>query len=120
MLLRKGYMSNSLPRRFLAFWSEHQKQSGAWVGVYTGLILVGVVAAFARGSLFFLWALKASSKIHSAMLGAVLGSPLSFFHTNPTGRVLNRFAADQGIMDDQLPNTLFNSLQVRGRGVLGL
>ncbi len=41
----------------------------------------------------------------------VLRSPLSFFHTNPTGRVLNRFSRDQGGVDELLPQCMFDSLQ---------
>lgn len=41
----------------------------------------------------------------------VLRAPLSFFHTNPTGRVLNRFSRDQGAVDELLPQCLFDSIQ---------
>ena len=37
------------------------------------------------------------------LLPQVMRAPLSFFHTNPSGRILNRFSKDQGIVDDQLP-----------------
>ena len=38
---------------------------------------------------------RASTRIHADMVGCVLRAPLSFFHTNPSGRVLNRFSNDQ-------------------------
>ena len=41
----------------------------------------------------------------------VLRAPLSFFHTNPTGRVLNRFSRDQGAVDELLPQCFFDALQ---------
>jgi hypothetical protein len=37
------------------------------------------------------------------MSARVLRAPLAFFHTNPAGRVLNRFSKDQGAADDLLP-----------------
>ena len=37
------------------------------------------------------------------MLAAVLRAPLAFFHTTPTGRILNVFSKDQGSVDEQLP-----------------
>ena len=41
----------------------------------------------------------------------MLHAPLRFFHTNPTGRVVNRFSKDQGIVDEWLPQVLFDALQ---------
>lgn len=41
----------------------------------------------------------------------VLHAPLRFFHTNPTGRIVNRFSKDQGIVDEWLPQVLFDALQ---------
>lgn len=35
------------------------------------------------------------------MVARVLRAPLSFFHTTPVGRVLNRFSNDLGRVDDQ-------------------
>lgn len=96
---------------FLAFWSRHKKQGGSFVYEYLGIVLLAVAISFLRAGLFFYWAVAAASRIHSAMLAAVLGSPLGFFHANPMGRVLNRFSADQGIMDDLLPITAFNYYQ---------
>ncbi|GJP67873.1 hypothetical protein CLOP_g24635 [Closterium sp. NIES-67] len=96
---------------FLAFWSQKKDQSGPYRLIYTALVLTNVVVSFVRSGLFFRWCVRAASRIHSAMLASVLGSPLAFFHANPIGRVLNRFSADQGILDDLLPFTLFNYLQ---------
>ena len=36
--------------------------------------------------------LNASSKLHNKMLSNVLRAPMSFFDTNPKGRIVNRFA----------------------------
>lgn len=41
----------------------------------------------------------------------VLHAPLAFFHTNPAGRILNRFGRDLSLQDDQLPMTAFDALQ---------
>ena len=38
----------------------------------------------------------------------VIRSKIEFFDTNPLGRILNRFSADVGSNDDQLPTTLFD------------
>lgn len=41
----------------------------------------------------------------------MLRAPLAFFHTNPTGRVLNRFSKDQSMADEVLPQVSFDALQ---------
>ncbi len=56
--------------------------------------------------------LQAATAMHNAMAYHVLRAPLSFFHTNPTGRVLNRFSKDQGQVDDLLPFYGYSMLQV--------
>ena len=99
--------------RLVAHWSRQANQGGFWVFVYLGVVIIALVFGFVRAGLFFLYSIAASSRIHDGMLAAVLGAPLAFFHANPVGRVLNRFSADQGIMDDMLPQVLYNFLQVR-------
>jgi len=43
--------------------------------------------------------LYAAKRLHDAMLNSVLRAPMVFFHTNPLGRIINRFAKDLGDID---------------------
>lgn len=43
--------------------------------------------------------LHAARKLHNAMLGSILRAPMVFFHTNPLGRIINRFSKDLGDID---------------------
>ena len=56
---------------------------------FTGSVLL--IAVF-RSFLFFEVARRAGTRMHHRMARTVLHAPLSFFHTNPSGRVLNRFS----------------------------
>ena len=56
---------------------------------FTGSVLL--IAVF-RSFLFFGVARRAGTRMHLRMARTVLHAPLAFFHTNPTGRVLNRFS----------------------------
>lgn len=47
---------------------------------------------------------QGSTRLHNQMLSSAVRAPLSFFFANPTGRIVNRFAKDQGQVDDLLPN----------------
>lgn len=43
--------------------------------------------------------LYAAKRLHDAMLRSILRAPMSFFQTNPLGRIINRFAKDLGDID---------------------
>lgn len=43
--------------------------------------------------------LYAAKRLHDAMLHSILRVPMVFFHTNPLGRIINRFAKDLGDID---------------------
>lgn len=43
--------------------------------------------------------LRAAKRLHDSMLNSILRAPMLFFHTNPTGRMINRFSKDLGDVD---------------------
>ncbi|CAG2237466.1 ABC transporter C family member 12,ABC transporter C family member 9,Multidrug resistance-associated protein 1 [Mytilus edulis] len=44
-----------------------------------------------------------TNRFHSKVLSSILRSPMSFFDTTPTGRIINRFSGDIDILDDRFP-----------------
>ncbi|KAJ2083727.1 hypothetical protein H4R24_000590 [Coemansia sp. RSA 988] len=57
----------------------------------------------------YVWAkcsTRASKVVHQNMLTGVLRSPMSFFDTTPTGRIINRFSSDMQRCDETLPNNI--------------
>ena len=66
--------------------------------------------------------LAASRRIFATMLEAVMRAPSQFFVHNPHGRILNRFAKDQGLVDELLPMTMaqFMSIAVLVVIILGI
>jgi hypothetical protein len=66
-----------------------------WLAVYGGLTGGVIIVALLRASLFFWASMVAATRMHNSMVVCVLRAPLAFFHTNPAGRVLNRFSNDQ-------------------------
>ncbi|XP_033637608.1 multidrug resistance-associated protein 5-like [Asterias rubens] len=72
-----------------------------------GVTLIGtlVFGALKSGVLMKIL-LKASSTMHDTVFIKVFQSPMSFFDTTPTGRILNRFSKDLDEVDVQLPTNL--------------
>jgi len=57
--------------------------------IFVVTLLIGVVKAF----LFVYALIGASSRLHNAVFKVVFASPMSFFDSTPTGRILNRCLA---------------------------
>jgi ATP-binding cassette subfamily C (CFTR/MRP) protein 1 len=105
---------------WLKNWSEVNSRYGGnpHVGKY-----IGVYFAFGIGNAalvvlqtLILWifcSIEASRKLHERMAYAIFRSPMSFFETTPSGRILNRFSSDIYRIDEVLART-FNMLFANG------
>ncbi|XP_067258367.1 ATP-binding cassette sub-family C member 12 [Chanodichthys erythropterus] len=79
--------------------------------IYGIIIVAMVLLSIAKGYAFTKITLRASSKLHDTMFKRILGSPMSFFDTTPTGRLVNRFSKDQDEVDAVLPFNMENFFQ---------
>lgn len=61
--------------------------------IYAVLVGATVFIAFLRSLVFFAATVRASRVLHDRMLDAVLRAPMSFFDSNPVGRVRRGVAA---------------------------
>ncbi|XP_027412883.1 multidrug resistance-associated protein 4-like [Bos indicus x Bos taurus] len=73
-----------------------------------GIILYGII----RSLLIFYVLVNSSQTLHNKMLESIFRAPKLFFDRNPIGRILNRFSKDIGHMDDLLPLTFLDFIQV--------
>lgn len=95
----------------IGYWARmpfSQQSDTSRIGVILGLGGVVAVLAWVRSVCGFYFTIKASQRLHDKMLNSVLRAKIEFFDTNPVGRILNRFSGDIGIIDDALPQTLFD------------
>ncbi|XP_062381432.1 ATP-binding cassette sub-family C member 12-like [Sardina pilchardus] len=77
-----------------------------------GLCVVAMVTfSLIKGFSFTKVTIHASSKLHDTMFHKILFSPMSFFDTTPTGRMVNRFSKDQDELDTALPLNMDSLLQ---------
>uniref|UniRef100_A0A8C5MLZ9 Cystic fibrosis transmembrane conductance regulator n=1 Tax=Leptobrachium leishanense TaxID=445787 RepID=A0A8C5MLZ9_9ANUR len=79
-----------------------------YVGVADSLLALGIF----RGLPLVHSLITVSKVLHRKMLHAVLHAPMSTFNTMRTGRILNRFSKDTAILDDMLPLTIFDFVQL--------
>jgi ABC-type multidrug transport system fused ATPase/permease subunit len=79
---------------WLKGWSQ---RSGTflrdWI-VYGAIATLALLATYASTRLSWKAVIRAASHMHARALRAVLLAPLRYFDTNPSGRILNRFAGD--------------------------
>ncbi|UJR13090.1 hypothetical protein I4U23_000114 [Adineta vaga] len=113
-LLITGEILYDSTNYWLRLWSnplgtDSQKQRSM---VYTVLIFATVLMALVRAKFFFYLILKGSDRLHNNMLRAVLYTSMRFFDSTPRGRILNRASADQHVVDELLPATLFDAIQL--------
>lgn len=88
---------------WLSYWTDQGNQESYNAGFYNliyALLSFGqVLVALANSYWLIISSLYAAKILHEAMLNSILRAPMVFFHTNPLGRIINRFAKDLGDID---------------------
>lgn len=82
-----------------------------YLAIYAVLGFGGVLGLTGRALLIAALRLGASKKLHDGLVGAVLRAPVAFYDVTPTGRILNRFAADMDKIDLELTQSLSQMVQ---------
>lgn len=86
--------------------------AGWWLGGYLLVQLCGVCLTLAAQLSLALGGLRASADLARRLSSALLSAPLSFFHANPTGRLLNVATKDQRDVDQVLVTNLAITLMI--------
>ncbi|XP_046290971.1 ATP-binding cassette sub-family C member 12 isoform X2 [Marmota monax] len=92
--------------KILADIGQHMYQ---WV--YAASMVFVLTFGIIKGLTFTKTTLMASSSLHDQVFDKILKSPMSFFDTTPTGRLMNRFSKDMDELDVRLPFHAENFLQ---------
>ena len=101
------------PDVWLSYLSKKtlEEQQRMDIVIYAGATAGSLALTTFRVFLFFIVSLRSSQRLHDRMVKAILHTQPSFFDTNPTGRILNRFSRDIGTMDEQLPPIFISCIQ---------
>ncbi|XP_072993744.1 ABC transporter C family member 2-like isoform X1 [Typha latifolia] len=88
---------------WLSIWTDRSSPKSRGPGFYNliyALLSFGQVLVTLTNSYWLIISsLYAAKRLHDAMLHSILRAPMLFFHTNPLGRIINRFAKDLGDID---------------------
>ena len=93
---------------WLTYWSDdgaHRGQS-FYLTMYGVLGLCYMIILVTRNVLMAISSNRAGSRMHERLLHAVMAAPMSFFHTTPSGRLLNRFSQDTYQLDEKVADSL--------------
>ncbi|XP_059439550.1 ABC transporter C family member 2-like [Corylus avellana] len=88
---------------WLSHWTDQgtsiKYSAGYYNLIYAALSSGQVLVTLVNSYWLITSSLNAARRLHEAMLKAILRAPMVFFHTNPLGRIINRFAKDLGDID---------------------
>ena len=107
-----GQSLHSFSNVWLSVWSDFNdvhneteitENLSYYLGIYGGIGGFESAIEFTREMILFFCCAGASKVIHQRLLNRVMRSPMSFFDTNPTGRIINRFSADIDKIDLTIP-----------------
>jgi ABC-type multidrug transport system fused ATPase/permease subunit len=100
---------------WLKHWTELSEtqsapNAGKFIGIYLALGLGSSFLVILQNLILWIFcSIEASRKLHERMAFSIFRSPMRFFETTPSGRVLNRFSSDIYRIDEVLART-FNML----------
>jgi ATP-binding cassette subfamily C (CFTR/MRP) protein 4 len=75
---------------------------------YACLIILVFLLGFLRMISVYYLCLQSSVNLHDRVFRRVARSPMSFFESNPLGRILNRFTRDMAIIDSLIPRSVMD------------
>ncbi|KAF5294187.1 hypothetical protein FQR65_LT10898 [Abscondita terminalis] len=116
---------------FVAYWVNKEQDAiknnetidrDAIIYAYSGITLATIILSIGQGIFYFSFMMKASINLHNYIFSKISYALMRFFDTNPTGRILNRFSKDMGIIDEYIPLILsdFNRIALTLFGSLVL
>ena len=107
---------------WLAKWTEDSvfdvlsgnpfsKATTSWYfNIYAVFGTCGILCLTARSLLIANHRLRASRGLHEGLANSIMRAPVSYFDVTPTGRILNRFAADMDKIDLEISQTVAQGL----------
>jgi ATP-binding cassette, subfamily C (CFTR/MRP), member 10 len=90
---------------WLAYWVSHQASfsTKSFLLIFASIVLANIIFTAFRSYLFAKGTLRAAAVMHQQLVHSIFHSSLTFFESNPIGRIINRIGKDTNCIDDELP-----------------
>ncbi|RHZ02446.1 hypothetical protein DYB35_013284, partial [Aphanomyces astaci] len=114
---------------WLSSWSASTKivtpdefldQAGYYLCVYAALSFGGIIMTVLRTLSIYSSGLRASRLLFANMTAALMRAPMTFFDTNPLGRILNRYSNDINTVDTAIPFSISGFLAMIFNAIFAL
>ncbi|XP_030479473.1 ABC transporter C family member 12 [Cannabis sativa] len=93
---------------WLSLWTDQSKSRSYkpefYIYIYALISFGQVTMTLSNSILVIICSLHAAKRLHNTMLHSILRAPMLFFHSNPTGRIINRFSKDIMGIDQSIAN----------------
>ncbi|GMH35949.1 hypothetical protein BSKO_03817 [Bryopsis sp. KO-2023] len=99
-LSEKGFQA--MQNWWLSVWSHGHREMEYYMMFYFGMGLFSIVFTLVGAMLLLYGSVNASRRMHNKLLNKVMTLPMSFFDTQPSGRLINRFARDTEALDGEV------------------
>lgn len=66
---------------------------------------------------YFVICMRSSVNLHNRVFSSLIQAPIVFFNRTPVGIIMNRVSRDLGIIDDLLPPTAFEAIEIMGNSL---
>ncbi|XP_033213303.1 probable multidrug resistance-associated protein lethal(2)03659 [Belonocnema kinseyi] len=83
-----------------------------YIYVYAILTLLTIIMVYVQVFIYYEMCMRASQTLHASMFSKIIRATMSFFHNNPSGRILNRFSKDVGAVDRLLPLSMLDVITI--------
>ncbi|RZC41834.1 ABC tran domain containing protein, partial [Asbolus verrucosus] len=104
---------------FLSFWVNYEQSgmngtlsSDDCLYIFSAMNAFLILITLFCMLKFFSFCIKASTRLHNEMFFKIVHMSMRFFNTNPSGRILNRFSKDIGLIDENLPISMSDTIEI--------
>lgn len=113
---------NILTNFIVGKWAEQDKeeqQKSRYFNMFLISIILLIVFAIARPTVIYMSTLLSSYRLHKTVVWKLLRAPVTFFDSNPIGRIMTRFSKDIMVTDEFL-GLILNFTCFTGAKALGI